>query len=145
MGPQEYLALMASGAYKGKRQETVETETLLLNGVWKLSHALISSSETVISKKPGSDLLADLGEPCGEAEDNQSSSWKHKHWQQPIFEACSTTGYWCWQFLFWSPPSILLVQGLTHQPAGKHQPQDTALPSEPAPALGPPEPHSQTF
>lgn len=47
-----------------------ETATLLLKSVHKVSHAPLGGAEEIVWRDPGSEPLADLGEPSGEAGGN---------------------------------------------------------------------------
>ena len=56
----------------------------------QISQALSPKAGTVIWKWPGSDSLADLGEPPEEARGNWNFSSGHRNWQQPFLGARST-------------------------------------------------------
>ena len=113
------MVLKASGAYFQERQR-VYFNTPLLKSTYKISHAPGPRTEAVSQKEPGSETLADLGEPCGEAGGNWDSPWSHRHWQQPFWGVIPPQGHWCWEAAFWNPPSSLSVLGprLTHQQPG---------------------------
>lgn len=84
--------LKAIGAYFGEAQWTVENRgPLLLKSAHKTSPAP-GPRAGVIYKEHWSDPLVDLmrQSPC-EARGNQSTPWGHRHWQQPLLGAHSTT------------------------------------------------------
>ena len=55
----------------------------LLKRSCNISHAPKSSTELVVWNMPGSDSLADLGEPPGETRGNWSSPGGHRCWWKP--------------------------------------------------------------
>ena len=66
------------------RRDILETEASLLKSAHKISHIPSPSTETIVGKVPGSDPLADLGEPSGEARGNWEAPWGLTCWQQPL-------------------------------------------------------------
>ena len=71
--PPEHLALKTSRAYVWESQGAVGNTDSALKSVHKISHAPSPSTESVVWKEPGSDPLADLGEPPGEERGNWNS------------------------------------------------------------------------
>ena len=65
----------ASGACAWESQRAAGNRDPLLKGTCKITHALRHSEEALIRKEPGSDTVADLGEPPREAEGNWDSPW----------------------------------------------------------------------
>lgn len=96
------------GEMEGSRKQR-----LLLKGACKISHTLRPSTEAVIWKDPGSDLLAGLRKPLREAGGNWGSPWRSRHWWQPFGELIISWRHWCWQVRFWNPPCSLFLPGLT--------------------------------
>jgi len=84
----------------------------------KNAYTLRPKTETVILKKPGSDLPADFGESPREAGGQWHSTRGHKHWWQPFGGACSIM----WTLVLATPPP----PPPAHIP---YEPQDSALPS----------------
>ena len=62
----EHLALKASSVCIWESQRVIETETLFLQDMRKMSQVLRPRTEAVISKEPESDQLTDLREPSRE-------------------------------------------------------------------------------
>ena len=83
------VALKVSRACIQESQRTWEIETWHLKSEHKISHALSPNAQAVIWKEPGSDSLADLGEPSGEAGGNWLSSRGHRCWQHQYLGAHS--------------------------------------------------------
>ena len=90
-----------------------ETETLLLKGVCKNSFTPSTSTEAAIWKAPGSDQLADLGEPPREAGGNWDSPGDIDAGGSPYCKLILLCWYWHWQIPFWNPPFSLLALGTT--------------------------------
>ena len=83
----EHLALKASSVCIWESQRVIETETLFLQDMRKMSQVLRPRTEAVISKEPESDQLTDLREPPRKAGGNLGI----KCWWQPLVGAHSTT------------------------------------------------------
>ena len=128
--------------------EECRKQILLLNVALyisiKISYTPNPSTEAVIWKDPGSDSVADLREPPGEAEaigtpardiDTGSSHFGKLILSQGQYIYSITILIYC-QALFWSPSLTYQHWGLTCPPVGWHQPGDPLGPaastSEPA-------------
>ena len=90
MSPQNVWLWRPVGLTFSRPRGLWEIETPLLEGAHKISHVLGPRARAVIWKEPGSYPSADLGESTGQAGDNWSSPWGHRHWWQLFWGACST-------------------------------------------------------
>ena len=63
-----------------------EIETSLIKGTHKISCALGHRAKVLIWEESGPDLCVGLGESPREVRGGYSSSWGHRHWQQPYWE-----------------------------------------------------------
>ena len=78
---------------------------------------------TVIWKEPGSDPLADLGGPPGEAGGNWNTPWEKRHWWQSFWGARSSTITLVWQVPFCNPPARRLAPGTWPHPQQQKLPR----------------------
>ena len=105
----EHLVLKVSGTCFGEIQNVVGNRDSTLKGHTQNLTAPRLRAGTVIWKVPGSDLLADLGEPPKEAGGNWDSAGDID--TKNFGEFILPQGHWCGQLLFWSPLSSLLKLG----------------------------------